>query len=378
MKILILSISAGSGHEIVAQSLKHFMESRIKNCSVEIIDALKYINPIIDRLIIGGYLKTIRNTPHIYGRLYNASNNDEYIGAVCNKFNDMLIKKVESLIDDTKPDVIVCTHPFHLKMLEPVKKKGLFEIPVIAIITDFSIHSFWIADFVDAYVIPQEDLKIELTSNGINDDRIYPYGIPVNMDFYKKIDRQSHLNELNLEDKTTFLLMGGGLGLGSIKCLFKMLIKSKLDIQIIAATGKNSRLKKQLEYTSLNCAKKVKILGFTDKIYEYMSVSDLLITKPGGITISEAMAKEIPIAIISPIPGQEEENCNYLVKNGMAIILKEKENNIQEVYSLVNDKFWVENIKNNIKQKSKPDAIYNISNLIAGYAQKTAYISTKR
>ena len=369
MKILILSISAGIGHIKAALAIKDYMEVIYDNCAVEIVDALKYIHPFIDKLIIGGYLKTVKNSPILFGKLYNASDNDTNISNLGRLFNDFISSKLKDMIKEFMPDIIVATHPFHLEMLSVLKVKQELDIPVIAVITDFSIHSFWIHNYVDAYVIPDEDLKHELLNKGIDNSIVFPYGIPVNTRFLKQFNKQSILCELGFDEKPTILIMGGGLGIGSIKKIFRLLAFSKIDVQIIVVTGNNSRLRCQIDLIAKNCNKKIRVFSFTDKIPEFMSISDLLITKPGGVTISEALVKELPIAIIAPIPGQEEKNCEYLLNKDIAVRLEKNENHLETILNILNNKDRLLQMKLNSKLMAKPDAVRNISDLIMSFSK---------
>jgi processive 1,2-diacylglycerol beta-glucosyltransferase len=311
MKVLILSISAGLGHEKAAMAIKDYMENSTVNCTVYVVDVFKYIHPLIDKIIVGGYLQTIKNMPHLYGKLYNASENEELAGNLTRMVNDVLYQKLGELINLTRPDVIIATHPFHVEMICALKKNIEINIPVVAVITDFAPHSLWVYGYVDAYVLPAGDLKDEFILKGVDEKKIYPYGIPVSRQFLEITDKRAVLSELGFDEKPTVLLMGGGLGLGGIKGIFKTLMQSSLDIQIIAVTGNNTKLKRQIEYLSREGCHKVRIYGFTDKIPDFMAISDILITKPGGLSVSEALIKGLPIVIISPIPGQEERNANY-------------------------------------------------------------------
>lgn len=375
MKVLILSISAGSGHDKAAEAIKEAALKNIIDSSVTIVDALKYINPLIEKIVIGGYLRAIRNSPSIYSRLYNACDDEDTLGNVNRMLNDMLSQKVKALVDEYSPDVIVSTHPFHVEMLSVLKEKFGISIPVISIITDYSIHTIGIHDYVDAYVIPHEDIKNELIKRGVPEDRIFSLGIPVGSQFIKKIDKQSILDKMGLDNKKTILIMGGGLGLGPIKEVFSSLAYSTADIQIIIAAGHNKKLKKYLESIAKESSKAIRIFGYTDNISEIMSVSHILVTKPGGLTISEAMVLGLPIIILPPLPGQEERNSKYLVDNGIGLKLDKGTVTAEKMLSFVNNSLWIEQVKIKMREKARPEAAADIANLIAHYAKGNTTIN---
>lgn len=367
MKILILSISAGNGHEKAAQAIKDYMEGSIQNVSVNIVDALKYISPIIDKIVIEGYLYAVRNNPSIYSRMYTASDSEDTLSYVNRIVYDMLSQRIKALVDEYRPDVIISTHPFHLEMISSLKKKYDFNIPVIALITDFSIHNLWVRDFVDAYIIPHEDIRSELVLKGIHMDRIYPYGIPVGTQFLKEMDKKPILDELGLLSKPTILIIGGSLGLGSIKDVFSSLIDFHEDIQIIAMTGHNTSLKKSIEGMVKCSSKKIKVFQYTEKMPEIMHISSMIITKPGGLIISEAMAMGLPIGVTSPVPGQEEKNCSYVINSGIGVKIEKDEDMAEKILSLVNNHFWVDQVKSRMYERSKPQAVNDIANLLMSY-----------
>jgi processive 1,2-diacylglycerol beta-glucosyltransferase len=319
MDVLFLTVSTGRGHEKAAQAVKEIIEEFYPGSRTLIVDALRYTSPIADKIIIGSYLNTIRNTPSIYRKLYKMSEMGDNFYSLNKKFNKLLSGRLLNLIKEFNPSVIVTTHPFSLQMLSELKKKTDFNIPVLAIVTDYVFHSFWLHELVDAYIVAHENLKNDMVKWGISESRIFPYGIPVQQKFLEKKDKKEVRKQLGLDDKLTALIMGGSLGFGEIDTAFSNLLKCRRDLQIIVVTGENIGLLKKLSNYSANACKNVKILGYTDMVPELMDVSDFLLTKPGGLTISEALVKGIPIYIISPIPGAEEGNADFLLQNGAAV-----------------------------------------------------------
>lgn len=319
MDVLFLSVSMGGGHVKAAESIKECVLQYHPGSRALIIDTLNYVNPIIDKLIVGSYLNTVKKTPQLYGKLYELSEWGENINDLSKAVNKLLSFKVKSLINEFKPSIIVCTHPFPLHMVSNMKMENKMDIPIVAVLTDMVAHSLWIHGNVDAYIVSHDFMKQEMKKKGVSEALVHPIGIPVSECFLSRKNKAALLREFGLEDKLTILMMGGSLGFGEIKDTFKSILKSSRDPQIIVLTGKNMKLKRQLEKYSFNTSKMVKILGYTNRVSDFMDVSDFIITKPGGLTVSEALIKGLPMFIISPIPGQEEANSHFLLNNGVAV-----------------------------------------------------------
>lgn len=320
MNVLILTVSTGGGHGMASEAIKEALELRNPDTKTCIIDTLRYINPAVDRLVVGGYLSAVRNTPAIYGKLYKMSETTENIGEFSRKFNKLLSYGLCTLINEYKPSVIVCTHLFPLQMVSNLRDKGLIDVPTAVVITDFVTHAIWNHRNADAYIVAQEYMKREMMEMGIPGSIIHACGIPVLRRFLSRRDRNAVLKELGLDNRLTVLLMGGSLGYGEIFNAFTALMNCGRDMQIIAVTGTNAALKLRLEKAVKNdLSRKVRVFGYTGRISEFMDASDIIVTKPGGVTVSEALVKELPIFIISPIPGQEEKNAHFLVNNGVGV-----------------------------------------------------------
>jgi processive 1,2-diacylglycerol beta-glucosyltransferase len=320
MHILILTAATGGGHAKAASALKEYMEKRIAGCRIYIVDALKYINPVVEKLIAGAYLQAIRSIPGVYGKLYDLSEKDESISGMVKGLNGVLARGLYSLIEHDSPDAIICTHTIPLQMVSRMKQKGLLDAPAIGIVTDYTNHFFWKLDEIDALVVAHDCIKEDMVRIGIRKEIIHTCGIPIYEHFTSdpQPDRKLLLKKMGLDNKPTILVMGGSLGFGSMSGIFSSLLKLKRDIQIIAVAGHNKRLKVKLDDISRHFRKKTKILGYTDNINELMGAADLIITKPGGITISEALVRKLPLIIVTPIPGQEERNARFLVNSNAA------------------------------------------------------------
>lgn len=365
MNILFLTAATGGGHVKAALALMKQMEKQIPGCKTNLVDTLKYISPMVDRLITGTYLMTIRTAPGIYGKLYDISEKDEFITDLVKSFNNILSHKLYRLFEQHVPSAVICTHTIPLQMLSRLKVKGLLNIPLIGIVTDFSNHYFWKLDGIDALIVPHEFVKDDMLKMGIPGNRIYTCGIPVGEDFLTAPgDKRLALKNLGLENKPTILLMGGSLGFGDIRTVFASLLSIRREIQIIVVAGSNKKLKALLEDLAQSSDKSILILGYTDRVSELMDASSLLITKPGGITISEALIKKLPILITTPIPGQEERNARFLINAGASVRITSFDDMEALLEKILDKPHVMQNMSEAAAKLAKPHACEDIAGIV--------------
>jgi processive 1,2-diacylglycerol beta-glucosyltransferase len=367
MRVLVLSVSAGGGHGHAADAIKDYISLNIPEAEVTIVDTLKYINPLIDKVVIGSYLRTLKVTPSLYGKLYTYSEGDYRLATtISSKFIEIMAHKLLPLLEDFKPDILICTHPFSTEMVSIMKFKYNFNTPAMSIITDYYSHSSWLHSNINAYIVSNHDMIEDMVSKGIPRKIIYNLGIPVKPKFLKQYNKLNTLKELNLyENKSTILVMGGSLGMGKIANIYKELNKIKNDFQIVVITGNNRKLYGELLKLKNDSTKETRIIGFTSKVNKYMQCSDLLLTKPGGLTISEALICNVPLGIFSPIPGQEEKNAEFLLKNKLAVDLSSIDNCNQVIENLLVSKEKLDIMRQNCLKFSKPNAGNNIVKLMS-------------
>jgi UDP-N-acetylglucosamine:LPS N-acetylglucosamine transferase len=366
MKVLILSISAGGGHGHAAEAIKDYISLKDSTSEVRIIDTLKHINPIIDKVVIGSYLKTLKVTPSLYGKLYAHSEGDYTIAStISSKLIGIMTHKLLPLMEEFNPDILICTHPFSTEMVSVMKNKYKIDIPSISIITDYYSHSSWLHPNIDAYVVSNCDMIEDIVCKGIPRSIVYNLGIPVKPNFIDQHEPVDTLKELNLsDDKFTILVMGGSLGMGKITNIYQELNKIDRDIQIIIITGRNNKLYSELTKLKEFSTKETRIIGFTDKVNKYMQACDLLLTKPGGLTITEALICQSPLGIFSPIPGQEEKNAQFLLKHNLAVNLSDIDNCTEIIEDLISSDKKLKLMRENCTQFSKPHSLCDIYKLI--------------
>ena len=380
-KVLIMSASTGGGHNRAAKAMKDEIEKKCidgEHITCEIIDSLKLINTTMDKIISSGYEKSAKYTPKAWGCVYKMSDANivskhEYKG---NLFNTLLASKLKKLLKERKPDLIIGTHPFPMIALSTLKKKypyrnafnSFFVPPLISVLTDYTAHSTYIQDEIDYYIAGDEYVKEVLISEGVDGDKIKPYGIPVEKSFLEHREKSVVLEELGLApDKFTVLLMGGSFGAGNIKDTLKELLEIDRDFQIIVITGRNETLKEKLEKSleKYTIDKNISILGFTQDMNDILSAVDIIVSKPGGLTTTECLLKELPMIIPYYIPGQEEENMDFLSNCGAALRTSKKFTISVLLKVLIDNPMRMELLKNNIKSVKKQNTAEDIANLVS-------------
>ncbi|MDU2290190.1 MAG: glycosyltransferase [Clostridium celatum] len=365
MNILILSASTGGGHMRASKAIEGYMTPKNKDINVKIVDSLLYISPILNKTVTSGYVYLATKTPRLYGKLYDLTNKDHKLANFVTRLNNIFANKLLPLIDDFKPDVIITTHPFPTEMVSRLKSKREINIPLICIMTDYAPHKAWINDKVDAYIVANDDMVAKMASEGVDARCIYPYGIPVDEVFFEEKEKQLVIEELGLnKNLPTILMMAGSFGVSNVFEVYENIIDIDLDFQIILVTGRNQKLYKHFEEVIGNSPKKTKLIYFTDEINKFMQASDIIITKPGGLTVTEALACNIPMAVFDAIPGQEEENAEFLLKHNMAVRIKDGNSCREAIVELLKDGEKLEDMKEACKSFDKNDSTKNIFLLI--------------
>lgn len=387
-KVLIMSASTGGGHNRAARAIKEELESRtIDNMSIEceIVDSLKLVNNTMDKVISRGYEKSALYTPKAYGSVYRFS---ETTIASKNEFKtnpltSLMARKFKHLLNESTPDLIIGTHPFPMIALSTLKKNNNIHSlsrsesfykstkvdipPMISVLTDYTTHSTWIQNEIDYYIVGHEYVKELLVYEGVDSEKVKAFGIPVEKSFLCHRDRETVLTELGLSpEKLTVLLMGGSFGAGNIKETLEDLIAIDRDFQILVITGRNEHLKdklsKMLDSTIHN--KNICLLGYTNKMNDILASIDVLISKPGGLTTTEALLNDVPMIVPYFIPGQEEENLDFLTNCGAALRTTKKYSLPVLLKVLIDDPSRLDNLRKNIKSIRKFDSAVNISNLV--------------
>lgn len=368
MKVLFLSITAGQGHLSTAKAVNDLLTARGVECRV--VDTYAYLNPVLYETISRGYLMATAITPDAYGRVYRAAEKKrqhDSLHSLTGVANSILSVKLKRLIEEEfRPDVIVCSHIFAAQVVNVMKTRGWIHAPVIGIVTDFTIHPFWQdVTHIEYIVTASELLTLQAVKRGIAREQILPFGIPVNPKFSRSIPKAEARRSLGIdEDRKTVLLMSGSMGYGNLVHTLATIDSLETDFQVLAVCGNNERALRKIE--RMRTHRPVYKFGFVNNVDLMMDAADCIVTKPGGLTTSEALAKNLPVVMANPIPGQEERNVEFLLNNGMAINTTKTFPVDEALYQLFLYPQRLQSMIENIRLLSKPHATETLCDFIMG------------
>ncbi len=340
-KVIVFYASYGGGHLSAARSIKECIDNNYPSVNAELIDCVKYINKALDVVTTTAYSEMAKKAPHAWGHIYKESGRGP-LAKISTTSNKIMALKLKKLLLEKQPDLVICTHPFASQMCSYLKKKEKVRFKLATILTDFAIHNQWVVghEYTDYFFVSHLGMKKDLINAGVSSSKIHATGIPLSNKFLLKYDKSEILKSFGLiPGKKTVLFFGGGeLGLGKTQTfnIFKSFVRND-NIQIVAISGKNAKMKENFDNFVEETGKEnsVKVLEYTDKVPQLMSISDLVVTKPGGLTTTESLASGLPIVVINPIPGQEEENATFLEENKVAIWIRKGD----DVEKILNDLF---------------------------------------
>ena len=376
-RILVFSSTFGAGHVKAAEAIIESIQKLRPTVEIIHLDFMAFINKELNLFIRKNYIRMIKHTPKLWGNFYQLTEKISNNSILQRLLNSLGHKKFAQYINLTKPDLILCAYPTVAGILAQLKRNQAFDIPLITVVTDYTVHNHWIHPGVDLYLVGCKEVYKSLVSNGIDPSLICITGIPVKAKFRRIIKKEEVLTKLNLfPDRPTFLIMGGAYGVfGNVKLLCRILDNAEFPVQSIIVCGENKKL-----YNSLNSfAKKIRNpvvpLGFVDNIEELMTIADVIITKAGGITISEALTKSLPMIIYKPIPGQEEKNATYIKRLGAAKVLTTKDELIGTLDELIKYPEKIEEMRQSaigiIPKNSADSAAKEMLKLYSRHSKKT-------
>jgi processive 1,2-diacylglycerol beta-glucosyltransferase len=368
-KILIASFSVGAGHNRAAEALSiAFQQVAPKKAKIELkhIDTLTYLNPAYRKIYAGSYLTLVKHFPTLLGIMYKQTGKGSFtspaarIRISADHFNS---RKFTRFLNEYNPDIVINTHFLAPELIASLKKRNKTMVPQVTCITDFTAHSFWVNPYVDRFYVGAEIVKQELIKQNISSDRIRVTGIPIHSLFSHKTNRTETQLYFGLDPgAVSILILSGGMGIGNVAELVKTVqdIPIKQKVRYIIVAGKNTKLKNQLQEIAMQSRISLHIIGFTDEMHLLLDAVDIVVTKAGGMTISECLAKGLPMLIVDPIPGQEEKNTDYVVSNNAAIAVKKMDELPQQLTNLINDQKLRKELQQNAVALAKPNAAIDI------------------
>ena len=314
-RYLIISLSTGGGHATVGNSLADKLKDHGEE--VLVIDLFKEINAkALHTFICEGYNLIATKVPQIYETIYKAGNQPVIAKGSFSFTRRMSQKRIMEFIKSYDPDVIIAVHPIVTEVLGGMKKRGYIKKQkLVTVITDFLAHFVYVHkhEYIDAYIVGTEITKANLLEWGVEESKVFSFGIPIKKEFYApKNKANNHV--------FTILVMGGSLGSRNMTNVIRRLFEIDENIKIIAVCGKDKELKEKMEkLVGKSKNKEIIVHGFVNNIHNLMDSADLLISKPGGASVTEALLRRIPMIIPYMLGGQEKENRDYLINADVAI-----------------------------------------------------------
>ena len=327
-KLLILSVSAGAGHVRAAQAVEAAAKSAHPPLAATHVDLLTLVPKEFRKLYGEQYLKLVEKLPQLWSYLYtkaDRASRDTLPGKLKRALEKLNTRKLNAEIERLGPQAILCTHFLPAELLSrqrahSSRSTGQGLPPLWVQVTDFDVHALWVQPHVDRYCVASEEVAFRLADRGVAREKIVVTGIPVMPQFSADLERAVCARELGVAaNKFTVLMMAGGAGVGGLDELAARLLRIPQDLQLIALAGRNAELLQRLQALARQHPGRLYPLGFSTTVERVMTAADLVVTKPGGLSVSECLAKQRPMLLVSPIPGQEERNADYLLEAGAAI-----------------------------------------------------------
>jgi len=320
--ILLLSVPAGAGHTRVAEAIRAYAAG-LGELAVTHLDATAFATARLRTVYTSLYIYLVRRAPGLWARLYrltNAASADGWLHRLRRRVERRESRALIARVAALKPDIVVCTHFLPAELLSCEIAAGRLDFALWVQVTDFDLHRMWLHPHVSGYFAPNEEVAFRMRGHGIPAQAIHVTGIPTMPAFARLPERVECARALGLDPaRTTFLLMGGGAGLGGLSGVAKHLLALPGDFQLIVLAGKNAAELAALRQLAVAFPGRLSPQGYTDRVERLMACADLAITKPGGSTTAECLALGLPMIVHAPIPGQEECNANFLLEQGVAL-----------------------------------------------------------
>jgi len=319
MRILIATVTAGAGHLQAAAALEEAWRAARPDDVVEKVDLLDFVSRLQRKVYVQGYVRLVEHAPELWGMVFKKTDNPKLLRKVARfrrGFAERTNKKFVKHLKAFRPDAVICTHYLPVEIMAHLERKG-FNPLTVCVVTDFEAHALWMEQAVDLYCVAADETKASLIARGAKAEDVVVTGIPIAAKFSSGPDVRVVRKNYGLRDDLPVLLvLGGGFGMGPVAGILSALDQVGRDFQTIVVAGRNEKLRREL--ACVDYRHPTRVLGFVTNMHELMAVADLIVTKPGGLTTSEALATGKPLFILNPIPGQEAANSDFLLERGAA------------------------------------------------------------
>lgn len=372
--ILVLSAAVGAGHLRAAQAVELALRELAPDAHVENVDVLTLTNPLFRRVYGSAYLDLVNKAPHVLGYFYDLLDQPrrprsrrDRLRLALEKLN---LKKLTAFLSERPWDIVVNTHFLPAEILADLRKQRKLIIPQMTVTTDFETHRLWVNQPCDHYTTATDEGKAYLVHWGVPAENITVTGIPIHPVFAKPKAREAALKNQGLVgDRPVVLQLAGGFGVGPIEQLYRQLLSILTPLEVVVVCGKNEKTRGKLSKITAPPRHRVKVIGFTTEMDELLCAADLVLSKPGGLTTSEILARGAAFAIVNPIPGQESRNSDYLLENGAAVKINNIPTMAQKLEPLLRDPARLAGLKANAKRLGKPRAAYEVARIALGMAR---------
>ena len=329
-------------------------------------DSYEYAALVVSGVVSNGYLRMVKTIPQMYRYIYDRAERATEVGRVRAWAQRFTAENLRPLMQRERPDAVVCTHAFPCGAMAEYKRRYSDAPPVVAIVTDFAVHGFWIHRNIDRYVVSTEAMRGMLLARRVRARAIFTTGIPVRPEFARRSESPTALRErLDLpQDRAVVLLMGGGLGIAPLERMLRELNAVRAPIAAVVLAGRNARVERRLMQTAETVGYPVRALRFVDNVYDYMHAADVLVTKPGGLSSAEALVAGVPLVLSKPLPGQEERNARVLVDGGAAVAAEKPRQLPDAVATVLSSPALRERMQNAARGLAHPDAAQAAASMI--------------
>jgi processive 1,2-diacylglycerol beta-glucosyltransferase len=373
--VLFLSASVGEGHTAAACAVRHAVIDRMPDAYCEVVDSYRFASQVFHRVASNGYIGMVKMLPQLYKYIYDQAERATKVSAFKTWLHHYTAVNLRQHISEIAPDVVVCTHAFPCGVMAEYKREYADSPPVLGIVTDFVVHPFWIHRNIDGYAVATGAMRQALIARGVSSDRISVTGIPVDPRFGGDVSREDARRAIGVDPhRTTILLMGGGLGIGPLEKALRCIEQLRHDAQIVVVVGKNSRLEQRLTEAARHMEMPVTVVGFVPNVFDFMRGADILVSKPGGLTSSEALAASLPIVMLRPLPGQEERNARYLQECGVGMRVQTSRELTGMLDRLLSNPERLARMRANARVLARPDAASAVADMIDRLSARHAAI----
>jgi processive 1,2-diacylglycerol beta-glucosyltransferase len=364
-RILVLSVSAGTGHTIAADAIEHELRAQAPRAAIEVVDVLTLTSSAFRKGYGGGYLWLVRHFPDVMGWLYDAMETPGVRDSLREKSRAWLqhhmVRPVRRFLERKQPHLIVNTHYLSTEIVARLRNDRRLSSPQVTVTTDYETHRIWAHQPCERYYTATQLGSFYLTTWGVPPQNTLVTGIPLRPGFTSPLTPAQARQRCQLDPHTpVVLLLCGGLGVGPVAERFRELLRMPAEAQVVAITGRNEKLRRRLSAIAADSGRNARVIGYTDQMHEWMRAADLAVSKTGGLTVAECMVCELPMVVMDPVPGQETRNCDHLLEQGAAV----KVNHIRllgyRVARLLQDNRRLLHMRASARAAARPDAARKI------------------